>query len=1327
MKKGSSNRTKAHLKPRKSISSPEEPTLAIPGDESSFNQYNPFTGVSVYTWHTHPEGGTGLRPVANWLFYGSENVGHAALSVRLPFNEYGHNLIKNYCNGPPEIPYAVRTKTIKTDTGEQHTHQYYEVYFSWWPDLKEDPLEAFEFIHVNKEGDRLKKDINAEGLAERLNTNRSWDPLWEETLHPEKRQYKGMLGKTDTTHGMVSVVHQRENKDYETILENALKNNLQNIQKLKEIEALKNYLVLLKKSLEINPKEKIIVMKEKVSQFAKYNINITETISEEFLEKSLREIDTELSGCTQLNDEIHNNVQNKVPLPVLIARYDYNQLTLQTLKVLEKKMIIYIKNFKEKKPANLSKNTLHMINHFFPGVNIKDVIGHIEIKKKELIIENNFLKTQCDPDQIMRRKTELSILLNEINIKGILDPEMKAKISMKFRSNWESLSLEELKNEISKEIEHYTSIEEYYTKGDPPDNVVDLTMRSATSPNGLDPERMLKQMRKFIEDKREFNIVSKNCSKTVGGILKAGATESLAPIFDREVLGFIGTPQMVFENSVAYQHAWQKQENARRGLSASAATTEPKKPIDKTTIEPNFDPASALKYLNEQLDENNLDIVVTQEYIKCQTYFNQFESSKPKLSQISGIYTEQENYKKQIDAFKSKHQLTIAELDKLVNNYKDFLKINNKAIEKAKSAEGYLGSQDKTATQNIKFTDYKTAVYNRGTSFIEAAKIICDNANISKPDYFVALEDAWRKEKEKPSFNQDNLAALVRVLIDFVNRNVYHDKKDWKKVNEELENAENHVNWKKRDPVSSTAASDNETVKRTETPLSKFTTTQTVEWLKITRPPNEQPKWFIALPKWEQKLLQKKVNEWKNKNDKSVNLGEFLGTVPSTIRRYPGAPNVYRTEATVNGEKGEFTFTKIRSGVLAPFKMKAKSKSQKEQFVEITKQNLEQLVVEAINNKLKSLPNGQGKPLSLPILLQTLFSPPFQPPGGYTNEGMQKAVEQLRSILQDPDKLKSFIRRNNIDTKGYTLDIQLLYANRPVNKGRSLTEQYTKFSSTSLGNENRNTDNAISKHINLELKQYANKEMSKDLDLAFAAHVRYKEMNNEIGALNALKMLFKNPPYNPVAERAALEQIVMDKMGGVRIGSCVSGKDREEMITELALAQLQFYSKYGTMPPPFNPKDPENLKRIEFEDMVAKLYLNNHGQKLAGENAKGCDGLKNVQDVFGTRICERIKECAHDYGINLDKFDPIKTVQKVAGLNKLSPSKLGKITMLGVFKNFLAAIKKAYQISRKMSDIKQKVPPITTAYAKSKRNPQTGPTSDKKEVHDKTRPKSGYI
>jgi hypothetical protein len=134
---------------------------------------------------------------------------------------------------------------------------------------------------------------------------------------------------------------------------------------------------------------------------------------------------------------------------------------------------------------------------------------------------------------------------------------------------------------------------------------------------------------------------------------------------------------------------------------------------------------------------------------------------------------------------------------------------------------------------------------------------------------------------------------------------------------------------------------------------------------------------------------------------------------------------------------------------------------------------------------------------------------------------------------------------------------------------------------------------------------------------------------------------------NPMLEMAAYEQILMSKIG-LRLGSCVSGKDREELVSLLVAGLVETFAQHDAFPSLAN--SGQNDLRDDLYQSVAHLFLSGHGMKLAGENAKGCDGIKNPHDILGAEHCKVIVDIAkNEYGIT---YNPVTITDKIGGLNK---------------------------------------------------------------------------
>lgn len=582
-----------------------------------------------------------------------------------------------------------------------------------------------------------------------------------------------------------------------------------------------------------------------------------------------------------------------------------------------------------------------------------------------------------------------------------------------------------------------------------------------------------------------------------------------------------------------------------------------------------------------------------------------------------------------------------------------------------------------------------TAAYERGSSYIAAAQLMlshmpdevlqqeADNlrhalvgsidddnftqmmANAPKDmllqEYLNYLAAYWQSHQD--SCTPDKLKLLETTLVHFFAEDVYNyeavDEKAFSKIKNDLDNAENHVNWTKRQILENKM--DGAT--RRAQPISSFSAKQTEIWLRIND--NPPPKWFTkSLSPWEQNYLRARVRDWENQKDMGVrNLGDFLGPVPTTIRRYPGAPNAYVCQLMFDDEKGKrVSFEKVRSGFVAPVKMSAGDEKD-----EITLANLEQLVAVAIDLAIqKQLENKdvEGKALNLPILLQTLHTPPFQPPGfgKGNNTALKNAFADLQKELKTEAGVEAFLKRNQVDTGRIKVEkVNLMYTNRPVNKGRVLSFITAPFTLWRRP-ETKKTERWIKNEVKRQIKAAGGVETDelKEIKAAYQAYRDYRSKGNFFNTL------FSSSEKNSNAEVAAMEQLLLSKLGGVRLGSCVSGKDREEEIEEIAIAMDKFYHLYGHFPPPNNVKNEKQLKQRElFHDLIAREFLAGFGQKIANENAKGCFGLKSVKDVFGSTICQRILQVAEDvYGIKPDEFNTVDGIQQIAKLNKISSEEL---------------------------------------------------------------------
>lgn len=503
-----------------------------------------------------------------------------------------------------------------------------------------------------------------------------------------------------------------------------------------------------------------------------------------------------------------------------------------------------------------------------------------------------------------------------------------------------------------------------------------------------------------------------------------------------------------------------------------------------------------------------------------------------------------------------------------------------------------------------------------------------------------SLKIQWQNQKVT-DLTFDHLAGLEFDLIELLRLNVYA-LEDFKEVKNELDNAENHINWKRR-AVQQCKVSNTH---RQEEPVEMFTHEVQKEWCKILdKNPKDWPEWFKALPLWEQNYFIKRLKHWKQ-TQPNINLGVYLGVVPTTIRRYPGSANTYVTSASSQQGDKKAKFIKVRSGAFVPSKMPGKTPAQKHEKFDVTRQNIEQCIEAALRAKISQLQEAkQYDPLApaieVPVLLQTLFSPPLQPGGEYDDKAIQQAIRAIEKKLHDNN---GFLRTGPLDTST-NVRVKLLYSNRPVNNARGLSRFLSNF------NWHGRQSRRAMKQLSILVAQMPN---GADKKMAQAALEQYKKSSDLWDAYNPSKPT----RINVATEKAALEQIIISLVG-ISINCCVSGKDRVELVTQFALAQQEFYLTHGHFPS-------TNDERAQCNELVAAHYLSGYGHTLAGENAKGCNGLKSVVNVLGKDACQIVRARSHEYGFS--QVDPVKDQMTVANMNKISVNKMAHAAKRGLQK-----------------------------------------------------------
>lgn len=116
--------------------------------------------VEVRTWGTRYEYGNGLRAVIDKNMKG-DDVGHASVTMRIPADDKGLELIKKYCihkSGAVLVPYEIK---------KYNNQAVYEIYWSYWPGaintLKDDiaaERKGNEYVEVSGVEAQLPKELS---------------------------------------------------------------------------------------------------------------------------------------------------------------------------------------------------------------------------------------------------------------------------------------------------------------------------------------------------------------------------------------------------------------------------------------------------------------------------------------------------------------------------------------------------------------------------------------------------------------------------------------------------------------------------------------------------------------------------------------------------------------------------------------------------------------------------------------------------------------------------------------------------------------------------------------------------------------------------------------------------------------------------------------------------------------------------------------------------------------------------------------------------------------------------------------------------------------
>lgn len=401
-------------------------------------------------------------------------------------------------------------------------------------------------------------------------------------------------------------------------------------------------------------------------------------------------------------------------------------------------------------------------------------------------------------------------------------------------------------------------------------------------------------------------------------------------------------------------------------------------------------------------------------------------------------------------------------------------------------------------------------------------------------------------------------------------------------------------------------------------PQQPLSDSQIDEILRAKPKSQNMPLWYVAMRDEEKKLFDYAMMNVKSRND----VQSVISSIASKHRTIPGVANFLKHQTLIMTNDGVVIAkppVRYRSSMISSREL-LKLKNTK-QILELRKQiayrNAQQIIQNAIDEILQD-PIKREKYIDpvtnrvslealaeLPILMQTLISPI----GTVTLAQLAKRPD--KALYEDKIAVIKKMQKEGVDIRlppnGEIVKIKfsnILSTNHPLNPARHIIGSDGKADSLKiigLANE----------FIERTVADNKNKNALKLIDPINAAKEELKDLiqtNPSTFMDNQLQL-----------HKAALEEFIVSRIGGVSYGSCVSGKDRKGLETIYVDALEIYFAKHDRLPTLSAPN-----QRIEFAKIYADLFVSRHQHKSAGLNALGSDGIKSVKTYLPAYIIKEI-------------------------------------------------------------------------------------------------------
>lgn len=399
------------------------------------------------------------------------------------------------------------------------------------------------------------------------------------------------------------------------------------------------------------------------------------------------------------------------------------------------------------------------------------------------------------------------------------------------------------------------------------------------------------------------------------------------------------------------------------------------------------------------------------------------------------------------------------------------------------------------------------------------------------------------------------------------------------------------------------------------------------------------PEWYKQMPEYEKALFNQVMQPYTiktldisevEKNLKKNAIKSDLVAISSRLRSIPGVANFSRHECLFLRERdGQYEVVNsslsYRSSALSPrdqLEFDTHVDNNRQLMLSSAKQQENQIL--QIFNKN----NPEANLATLPILSQTLLSPIRS----LDNSLYQNKVDAINEISQHGGVLLE-------GSEEPIVPQNLMQTNHPLNAARHISETGRKGIIT-LGSSQRTQDSIqqMLRLANEKLTVWDNKlpQFQELTCLVNELSRRWRSEDNPIDLAN-----------NREIHLAALEGLIIQNLGGLDHSTCVSGKDRDGLLHIYKDAIKEYFVLYNDFPPYDMDDLGRSAERKNFVKIFADIFLTNHQQLNAGQNAPGAGGIKTPERYLPEDMLTAIKNLA----IEKNRNEPIKESNALANNN----------------------------------------------------------------------------